>query len=247
MTAIAWGSKAPRLQQKNMAVRVQKNFLRTRRLVALLLLVALFCRVVYVAEQPVRLLSGAKSELFTILTDQYPFVSYGIGRDIAYARYCAALNTIHRNAGTIRAVAREFSMPPEVIASVLLKEQFTQSAPDWFVVLAAPLRGCKGSTGLGAVTVKTARKAYSYFSRAQELPWSGEEVLELFMNNEEASIHATACVLAYEASGFSYGGTEHDLSALTKRQWHRVFNKYNGNLVYADKTIEYIPYFTQIL
>ena len=78
------------------------------------------------------------SELFRTLLDQYSFVACGIGKDLAQVRFDRAMEAINRNRDTIEEVGEYFGVPPENIAAVLLKEQFTRSAPDFLVVAFAP-------------------------------------------------------------------------------------------------------------
>lgn len=179
------------------------------------------------------------SELFRTLLDQYSFVACGIGKDLAQVRFDRAMEAINRNRDTIEEVGEYFGVPPENIAAVLLKEQFTRSAPDFLVVAFAPLRNGKGSTGLGAVTADTAKKAYAYFNLSSRLPSTNQAILRLFMEDEYEAIFATACVLSYEAAQFGYGYD--DFTHLDLKKWHRVYNKYNGDIEYANKTVEYLP------
>lgn len=45
--------------------------------------------------------------------------------------------------------------------------------------------------------------------------------------------------MSYEAAQFGYGYD--DFTHLDLKKWHRVYNKYNGDIEYANKTVEYLP------
>lgn len=183
---------------------------------------------------------GRTASLFSILTRQYDFTERGLLREFAYWRYDRAMDAIAQNKAAIHEAADAFGLPPEMIAAVILKEQFTQSAPDELVVLVAPFRGGAGSTGLGAVTADTAKKAYAYFDLGDMLPSNDQAILGLFTADNSAAIHATACVLAYEAAQKGYGQVG-ALQNLDLVQWHDVLYEYNGAKIYADKTVQYLP------
>ncbi len=250
-------------------------------------LLALFCALLFLLQCllfPCGQLRGHSlyTELFHTLREQYGFTFFGIGKDLAQVRFERAMDAIYRNMDAIEDAGEQFGIPPEVIAAVLLKEQFTRSAPDFLVVAFAPLRGGRGSTGLGAVTAKTAKKAYGYYGLSRRLPGSDQDILRLFMEDETEAVFATACVLGYEAEQFGYGASEYtsrdgtsmyevssgfgsalensvpdnyvmvkigkngeeenvEFYGLTEQQWHRVYNKYNGDIEYANKTVEYLP------
>lgn len=218
---------------------------RRRAVLAFVCAAALFVRCLIPVIPAYFFADSSYIELLRTLRRQYTVADFGICRDIANVRFDRAMQEIEENRDTIEKAAKTFNLPPEVIAAVILKEQFTRSAPDFLVVALAPLRGGRGSTGLGAVTARTARRAYSYFGCEDRIPRSSREILRRFMLDDGEAIYATACVLAYESAKLSSlgAGTSRDAAS---GKWFRVYTCYNGDSEYACKTIEYLPELSEL-
>jgi hypothetical protein len=181
--------------------------------------------------------------------------SYILGQNamgaVADIRMNGALDTIERYRHTINEVGERFHIPPELIGSIILKEQYTQSAPDEAILLARELGLYKaGTTGLGAISGPTAREALDYFDAVHEfegrrIPPDNTGLLRLLAEDDEFNIAMIAAVAANEANNLGLGSGS-ALDKLSHRDWHPVLIEYN-NTKYADKTIEYFPHIKTLL
>lgn len=214
-------------------------FLQKREILAILCAAAILLRCILAPALFFPNEKDSRGHLISTLRRQYAIAKLGVCRDIANVRFDRAMQAIERNKDAIEKAGKTFGLPPEVIAAVILKEQFTRSAPDFLVVALAPLRQGRGSTGLGAVTAKTAKKAYGYFHCLDRLPRDDQGILRRFMQDEREAIFATACVLAYESAQIEQAKS--GAGERAQKKWRRVYNRYNGDLEYANKTIEYLP------
>lgn len=220
--------------------------------------------------------SDARAELNKILDRQYPnyatvdylekikltgtnssvIANYAIGQNIigkfADDRMNRAMDKIEKNKDNIIKAARQYGIPPELIGAIILKEQYTQSAPDELSIFLKELGLSKGgSTGLGAITAPTARKALKYIGKTNELngkivPKDDIALLELLSSDDEFNIHIIAAVIVFEANELDLS-ENNLLNELKLKDWHRILNKYNGDIEYANKTIEYLPYIKILL
>lgn len=150
---------------------------------------------------------------------------------------------------TIIAAGEKYDVPPETIASIIVKEQITQSAPDWVNMMDTYIRGKGHSVGLGAIFPGTAQKAWRVVNSEGSKKYGiveGEDTYKtakILADNDEANIHSIAVVLKYEA--WQLYGKSVDLNELTEEQWRAVIGRYNAESPekqknYSDKTMQYL-------
>lgn len=221
-----------------------------------------------------------RDEINRILDEQYPntangfetnsktavpFPSFLVG-SLADMRMNHALDAIQKNSDIIKQTAMEYGMPPEVIASIILKEQYTQSLPDWAAILRSNWKKHSGSTGLGAIRAETARDAWENYDKAiyESLPKDNTELLRQLAHDDEFNIDTIAAVLAMEAQRARNNGELSEAETMqdfTQDDWKQVLRAYNagwsvdedepgrytGGYRYADYTAEYMPYLKYFL
>ena len=182
----------------------------------------------------------AMRNLNDILDEQYPlsndYVPY-VG-SVANYRLQDAVREIHGNKDAIIKASEDYSVPAEMIAAVILKERYTQSAPDAVVVALDAMFGRMGSTGLGAIQRDTARDAWEYIDPevAATLPENDVMLATKLWLDDEFNIRTIAAVLRYKASRIGV-----DMSKpLSAEEVQSVFSAYNGNEEYGQKTKQYI-------
>lgn len=148
---------------------------------------------------------------------------------------------------SIIAAGEKYDVPPEIIASIIVKEQITQSAPDWVNMMDTYVRGKGHSVGLGAIFPSTAQKVWDVVNpeggKKYGIVKGGDtyETVKILADNDEANIHSIAVVLKHKAQQL-YGKSV-DLKELTEEQWRAVIGKYNAESPekknYSDKTVQY--------
>lgn len=65
-------------------------------------------------------------------------------------------------------------------------------------------------------------------------------------NDNEFNINTICVILTYEADNLEIGGKD-NMEYLSKNDWRKIYNKYNGDIEYANKTIEYVSYMEGLL
>lgn len=221
-----------------------------------------------------------RDEINRVLDEQYPNTANGFATEkrgfvpsisfiigsLADKRMNEALNAIAENSDSIKQAAAEYGMPPELIASIILKEQYTQSIGDWAAILRSNWKESEGSTGLGAIRADTARAAWKNLDEAvyESLPEDNTELLRKLAYDDEFNINTIAAVLAMEAQRARNNGELSDAETMkdfTQEDWKQVLRAYNagwtkddenpgwytGGYRYADYTAEYMPYLKYFL
>ncbi len=179
--------------------------------------------------------------------------------NIADQRMDNAFTEIDRYQQTIFATAKEMGLPPEVIASIILKEQYTKKLSDGLANATTPIgkaipplaKGLPGvlfgehSTGLGAIFPDTARFGWeSYLGEkgANELLPADDMALQRKLAEDDVfNIRSIGAVLVAKAEALGYT----DLRHLTNGDWQKILSAYNGfgddAVEYGKKTIAYLP------
>ncbi len=215
----------------------------------------------------------AKKELNKILDTQYPIAmdfpeaqylagSADVTAAIANNRLNQAVETIIDHKLSIYRYANEFNIPPEIIGSIILKEQYTRSIPDWLGNITTPIGKIlpdslmknkyigkafgSHSTGLGAVFASTARDAWNFCVGKKEanriLPEDNYALQVKLAQDPDFNIKTICAVLKHKAAQIG-----EDLDHATKDRWISILTAYNGGSEYGPKTIEYVPYVKSIL
>ncbi|MBQ6807635.1 MAG: hypothetical protein IJP07_00515, partial [Firmicutes bacterium] len=169
--------------------------------------------------------------------------------------------------------ASRFNIPAEVIASVILKEQYTQSLPDSLANITTalweinPWLGELGnkilspiiekrklfgthSLGLGAIFPETAREAVGYMEEAgieTDLPNQDWLLQARLGANDYFNIQMIAAVLAQKAASIGMIDSIDDLGSLSYEDWQKVLVVYNGGEDYGQFVREYLPYMRDYL
>lgn len=178
--------------------------------------------------------------------------TYVLGQNIlasiADSRMNSAFKSIESHKESIKEISFSFGIPPEYVAAIILKEQYTQSIPDWLAIVLRKLDLTRGSTGLGAISAPTARVAWEYVDRHiyEVLPQKDADLLKKLANDSNFNIETICAVLCYEANDLKIGD-KGNIEQLSKDDWHKIYNKYNGDIEYANNTIEYTPYMGGLL
>ncbi|NDI37233.1 RHS repeat-associated core domain-containing protein [Chengkuizengella sediminis] len=182
----------------------------------------------------------AREKLRGIISEQYfKFNAYRIETEIA-------LDAIEENKDHINNIGSKYDVPPEIIASIILKEQATKSAPDIAVILDTIYNGNAHSVGLGAIFPSTARNAWYYtdFTEAykHQVPelTDAELTLKLYAD-DEFNIESIAVTLVY------YAETEYNLNPaeMELNDWRRVVGRYNAvdpyeQVIYSHRVFQYL-------
>ncbi|MEG1985202.1 MAG: hypothetical protein RR009_07935 [Oscillospiraceae bacterium] len=203
------------------------------------------------------------------VTADYTVGQNVIGR-IADKRMNGVFDEIDANKKTVLDAEKEFGVPKEVIASIMLKEGYTRSIPDWLANVTttigkrAPFFAEKAgkifgehSTGLGAIFPNIARTAWeAYLGKEQAdqlLPKDDLNLQYLIKSDNEFNIKTIGAVLAYEAKRFGYNSRD-DLQSLTYEEWNSIVPYYNGDPIkyhepikYGQYVAEYLPYMKEYL
>ena len=191
---------------------------------------------------------------------------------IADMRMDNALKKIQRNRDSILEASEQFNIPPEVIASIILKEQYTQSIPDrvgnftsaignQFPVLANSeykvVRKIFGdhSTGFGAIFPNTARDAWKGVSASGhsgiDLPSDNLSLQKMLSTDDHFNIMTIGAVLANEAMETGIADSIDALANLSYEDWQVVLAAYNGSGDQAEKysryVYQYLPYMKDYL
>ena len=200
---------------------------------------------------------NARIGLNRVVDRQYRnFAPPNLFSKIADARLKNAIQKVEYHKELINSVGNFYGIPPEVIGSIIIKEQYTQSLPDPVVISLRKfnIRGT-GSVGLGAIQAKTAKEALNYIGHPYDLygmkvPQNPTDLLIKLDQSETFNIHVIAAVLAKEA--FDLGLADlNSLHKLTDSEWKKVIAKYNGTGMkakeYGEKVYEYLPYVKVLL
>ncbi len=203
----------------------------------------------------------ARWELRNLCNDQYSLInSIEPIHMIADKRIDYSFEMIDRYRDEIIAAGNKYDIPPEIIASIILKEQYTKSIPDSVANFLTRHINTRHSTGLGAIFAKTARKSWEFTDQDvyMTLPSNDAELQYKLSEDNEFNINTIAAVLSFERHNyfndpFKYDNFEDyivmELSgeAVIDVDWHNVLNRYNGDEIYADKVYEYLPYMKEYL
>ena len=180
---------------------------------------------------------------------------------------------IDKNRDAILETASRFNIPAEVIASVILKEQYTQSLPDSLANITTalweinPWLGELGnkilspiiekrklfgthSLGLGAIFPETAREAVGYMEEAgieTDLPNQDWLLQARLGANDYFNIQMIAAVPAQKAASIGMIDSIDDLGSLSYEDWQKVLVVYNGGEDYGQFVREYLPYMRDYL
>lgn len=146
-------------------------------------------------------------------------------------------------------------VPSELILSIIIKEQFTKSIPDWAAELDSKLRGGAHSVGLGAIFASKAREAWSDVSSGTVLPATNAELQAKLKNDDAFNIDTIGVFLVYNAKKLY--GEDVDIASLSMDDWEKVVPYYNAKMNspesrikgmdYSSKVFAYIPYAKDLL
>jgi len=219
---------------------------------------------------------SAPVDLWEAVSKNRPFAGISASADlmknlIAFAadiRMNNAFAAIDKNRDAILETASRFNIPAEVIASVILKEQYTQSLPDGpanLTTAIAELFPALGKTdvkifdklfrthsmGLGAIFPETAREAWAYVGDQEQvdLVFSKDNLSlqKLLTENEQFNILTIGAVLAQKAATIGMIDSVDDLGSLSYEDWQKVLVAYNGGKEYGEFVREYLPYMRDYL
>jgi len=223
---------------------------------------------------------SAPVDLWEAVSKNRPFAGISASADlmknlIAFAadiRMNNAFAAIDKNRDAILETASRFNIPAEVIASVILKEQYTQSIPDWLANITTALgkinpnikeivyqifdKNILGthSMGLGAIFPHTARAAWGKMKEEgieTSLPEDDWLLQFRLSSNDHFNIQTIGAVLANEAISRGYADSVADLKNLSYKDWQAIFVVYNGSgddaIRYSDFVYEYLPYMRDFL
>lgn len=161
-----------------------------------------------------------------------------------------AFSEIDQYQQVILAAAKEMGLPPEVIASIILKGQYTKKLPDGLANITTPVgkaipflgEGLPGklfgehSTGLGAIfpnTARVGRENYLGEKGVEELLPADDLSLQRKLAGDDVfNIRSIGAVLAAKAAALGYA----DLRHLTNADWQKIPSAYNG---FGDDAVEY--------
>ena len=198
---------------------------------------------------------AAGFQLEAILYKQYPqsLLKYvgpftGIIIDL---RFNTSYDNIVRNRTNIVAAESEFRVPKEVIASIILKETFTQFLSDEdsvFLNKVIPGRTVeKATVGLGAISREGAREIWPWIENIPDFNVSTPDFLyddiKLLYNlsfNENFNIRSIAVCIQYNGY-FDAGIRNFDAKTWSNTEWRETLLGYNSRkgYDYADKVMEY--------
>lgn len=196
---------------------------------------------------------ASKAALLNDETEEERGAKNGIVKRFGDARLKKVFEDLQQRQEYIIEIARRFRVPASMICAIILKEQYTRSAPDWLSVTLKDMgMNNAGSTGLGAITAPTARRAYEYFGDERffafrTIPRDDIELLRLLSEDDELNIATIAAILNCEAASLGLLEGERYVDELSESSLHAVLAKYNGSEEYANKTIVYLPYFEEFL
>ena len=155
-----------------------------------------------------------------------------------------AFHAVIQNNKLISTYSNKYNIPQEVIASIILEEQYVKWVPDTAVVILTAMGGDKHSTGLGAIQPGTAAAAWDALSEETGIDYSNNLPkteagwsYQLAYNNE-LNIQTICLVLAMEAKRINMVDSYDDLSSLTYEQWKSILYTYNGSGPNAEKYSE---------
>ena len=239
----------------------------------------------------------ARTELNTILDRQYgwaktvdfpintvqtgvlgqPTPDYSVWQNtigaLADQRMNQVLDNIDKNRTHIKETAKEFGIPADIIGSIILKEQYTESLPDWMANILTPIGSAvpwlqnnagkffgTHSTGLGAIFPQYARQAWEgYLGKAKAdelLPASDVQLQKKLSEDDAFSIRSIGVVLTSKAIELGLIQSYDEMNKLDEGAWRQVIMKYNGNAdgpngdkvrQYGEYVAEYIPYMKKYL
>ncbi len=160
-----------------------------------------------------------------------------------------------------------YGIDPTVIGSIILKEQFTQSAPDTLLLADTYLNGTDHSFGLGALNLGVAKNTLLAMLPAELRPNyeplffvdnDGDLAYKLAFNND-FNIQTLALSLAHitltsqgGSLGYATGGKVYINEWVGAYegyidQWHPIIHAYNPYNDYATKVLQYRPHIGTLL
>jgi len=227
-------------------------------------------------EKKEKIKEKKQMQLNEVLDNQYPTWAkkeetsdwiQDIKQHIADNRLENVFRKIDDNRNDILTVSFKYGIPYEVIGSIILKEQYTQSIPDELANVLSTYRKAypflydeeregkigeitktlfkEHSTGLGAVSPKTARAAWEWLleddGQAKKiLPSDNVQLQYKLSSDEKFNIETIGVVLIYEAYNLGLIRSMEDIKNLTYEDWQKVCKKYNGTGDKAQRYGEYV-------
>ena len=215
----------------------------------------------------IRDLADAPWKFNNYLADYY-MLQNSLG-NIADDRMDKAFKLIDQNGQNIRDISKEYGVPEEILASIILKEQYTKSISDPTANTTAaigyeipllreyPLSIVFGdhTTGLGAVFSTTARPAWEAYLGKENadrfLPGHNLELQKKLASDPVFNIQSMAVVLGYKAIQLGLIKSFKEVNKLRADEWEKVLEAYNGSGSKAKKyskfVYEYLPYMKEYL
>jgi RHS repeat-associated protein len=198
--------------------------------------------------------TAARFRLKFIMMNQYPYTYLAMTnvlyRNALEIRIQNSINCVTKNKDLINSVAKEYDVPSEVIAGIILKEMYTQSLPDNLSKLYRKYTNPEKKTtvGLGAISVDGARTAWFYYdkhyytNKSANIPADYDDAINKIQYDDRYNIE-TICAILYQISNDVRGNKKKKINELSQEEIRKIVYSYNikKGYKYTNCVMEYLP------